>query len=447
MTKLNAKQQLMPRAAPAAPAKARVQEPPSRSSVAAPTSDADRAQRMARAKEALLAQQSRQSGQPTAQPAAPASATASDAATRPLSGASARVHPTGPAAKVAAVRPAGAASTRLPGGVSERRSDLQHSQHSHSPPTQPSVPNRTTDTRAARPPGTFLRPHAPRLSSLVSPSPLSPTPASLPPFNPIQDSVVLPRGRARDPRRELSPPISPPPSSPPSASPYEAATNCTTPSEAAFQPSPPLASAASPTRGRPAVAAARSQAFDVEAALEGLAGAVADAPTYGINARELILRAVGLVSRHGRTQGLNVVHPAEEPLQGAATAPSSAYSSSSSAAAAAAPSKQDQSAAAVAALAARAAVVAASATAAAMVTTLAALWAPERLVEAMPLVLRPFVLYVPRSNIPRLLRQGCANNLAGQYLAIILQQAGVTAHNALQVGLGLPLCASKQRKE
>ncbi len=56
------------------------------------------------------------------------------------------------------------------------------------------------------------------------------------------------------------------------------------------------------------------------------------------------------------------------------------------------------------------------------------------LADAVPVPERAFVTYVPRSAIPRLVRQEAAHALTGGYLALALQRARVPEANAVKVG-------------
>ncbi|GLI62088.1 hypothetical protein VaNZ11_004669, partial [Volvox africanus] len=129
---------------------------------------------------------------------------------------------------------------------------------------------------------------------------------------------------------------------------------------------------------------------ELEADLAALEQQIASAPTYGVNPRAFMLRAAELVAKRDAARAL------------AATG----------AAAAADPKPPPE--------------IATADAGPGLISVV------KPLADAVPLPERVFVTYVPRSSIPRLLRQEAAHSLTGGYLALALQRARVSEARAVQ---------------
>ncbi|GIL75209.1 hypothetical protein Vretifemale_5049 [Volvox reticuliferus] len=129
---------------------------------------------------------------------------------------------------------------------------------------------------------------------------------------------------------------------------------------------------------------------ELEADLESLEQQIASAPTCGMNARALVLRAAELVARRDAAR--------------ASAATGAAATAALKPAPATAPADAGPGLISVV----------------------------KPLADAVPLPERAFVTYVPRSSIPRLVRQEAAHSLTGGYLALALQRARVPEARAVQ---------------
>ncbi|KXZ49308.1 hypothetical protein GPECTOR_22g902 [Gonium pectorale] len=140
---------------------------------------------------------------------------------------------------------------------------------------------------------------------------------------------------------------------------------------------PETAAAGGAAGGDDAAKAARLA--ELEAELEKIQQQIDTAPTYGMNARALLLRAAELVAAREEARPVGAAKPAAPPD------PASVLIS-----------------------------------------------AVKPLADAVPVPERPFVTYVPRSAIPRLVRQEAAHALTGGYLALALLAARVPEARAVQ---------------